>query len=77
MNVRFFKFVELTSPVFIRSMVRNKMLRKDRLIQMEHDGYFLQDTHEVAYMGGTWQMYDRKIIQRFRKAGQNKTLTIG
>jgi hypothetical protein len=67
MNIRFFKYVELAKPLFIKSTVRNKLIRKGKLIAMEHDGYFIQDGHEVAYMGGTWQMYDKKIIERFRK----------
>lgn len=71
MNIRFFKYVELTKPLFVKSMVRNKLVRRGKLIQMEHDGYFVQEGHEVAYMGGTWQMYDKKIIERFRRSSQN------
>ncbi len=76
MNVRFFKYVELYKPLFVRSMVRNKLERKGKLIQMNHDGVFLQDGHEVAYMGGTWQMYDPKIIERFRRSSRNISLKI-
>ena len=76
MNIRFFKYVELTKPLFLKSMVRNKLVRKGKLIQMEQDGYFIQDGHEVAYMGGTWQMYNKKIIERFRRSAQNITLNL-
>ena len=76
MNIRFFKYVELTKPLFLKSMVRNKLVRKGKLIQMVQDGYFVQDGHEVAYMGGTWQIYNRKIIDRFRRSAQNIALNI-
>ena len=76
MNIRFFLYTELTKPLFTKSLVRNKLIRKGKLIQMEHDGYFIQDGNEVAYMGGTWQMYDKKVIERFRKSSRNITLNI-
>jgi len=76
MNIRFFLYTELSSPLFCKSMVRNKLIRKGQLIQMEHDGYFMQNNNEVAYMGGTWQMYNRKVIERFRKSSRNITLSI-
>ena len=76
MNIRFFLYVELSKPLFVKSMVRNKLIRKGKLIQMEHDGYFLQDGNEVAYMGGTWQMYDKRVIERFRKSARNITMNI-
>ncbi len=76
MNIRFFRYVELAKPLFVKSMVRNKLIRKDKLIQMEHDGYFVQDGHDVAYMGGTWQMYDKKIIERFRRSARNIELSL-
>lgn len=76
MNIRFFRYVESTKPLFVRSMVRNKMMKKDQLIQMEHDGYFIQGDHEVAYMGGTWQMYDKKIIERLRRSAKDINLSI-
>ena len=76
MNVRFFRYMELRKPLFVKSMVRKKLIRRGRLIQMEHDGYFIQDEHEVAYMGGTWQMYDKRIIERFRKSARNIELNL-
>ena len=76
MNVRFFRYIDQKKPLFVRSMVRNKLIRKDKLIQMEHDGYFIQDDHEVSYMGGTWQMYNKKIIQRLRRSAKNINLSI-
>jgi hypothetical protein len=76
MNIRFFLYTEMSKPLFVKSMVRNKLIRKGNLIQMEHDGYFMQDGKEVAYMGGTWQMYNKKIIERFRKSSRNITLSL-
>lgn len=76
MNIRFFLYTEISMPLFVKSMVRNKLIRKGKLIQMEHDGYFMQNNKEVAYMGGTWQMYDKRVIDRFRKSSRNITLSI-
>lgn len=76
MTIRFFLYTELSKPLFVKSMVRNKLIRKGKLIQMEHDGYFMQDGNEVAYMGGTWQMYDKRVIERFRKSARNITMNI-
>ena len=76
MNIRFFRYVELAKSLFVKSMVRNKLIRKGKLIQMEHDGYFIQDDKEVAYMGGTWQMYNKKIIERFRRSARNITFSL-
>lgn len=76
MTIRFYKYVELSKPLFLKSMVRNKLIRKGKLIQMEHDGYFIQDSHEVAYMGGTWQMYNKKIVERFRRSADKIALNL-
>lgn len=76
MNIRFFLYTEMATPLFVKSMVRNKLIRKGKLIQMEHDGYFMQDGKEVAYMGGTWQMYNQKVIERFRKTSRSITLSL-
>ncbi|MBN2417542.1 hypothetical protein JXO52_17025 [bacterium] len=76
MTIRFFKYVEVVKPLFIKSMVRNKLMKRDKLIQMEHDGHFIQDGREVGYMSGTWQMYDKRIIDRFRKSARNISLDI-
>jgi len=76
MNIRFFKYVEVNKPLFIKSTVRNKLMKRGKLIQMEHDGQFIQGGHEVGYMSGTWQMYNKKIIDRFRKSARNITLDI-
>ncbi len=75
MNVRFFRYVVLTLPLFIKSQVRNKLTRRGKLMQMEIDGYLVQDGKEVAFMSGTWQMYDKKIIQRFRRSSANINLS--
>jgi hypothetical protein len=76
MNIRFFKYVELEKPLFVKSTVRNKLERRGKLMQMEYDGYFVQEDHEVAYMGGTWQMIDKRIIARFRRSAQNISLKL-
>jgi len=76
MNIRFFRYVSQLKPLFIRSMVRNKLIRKNKLIQMEHDGYFIQGGQEVAYMGGTWLMYEKKIIERFRRSAKDINLSV-
>ncbi|NQT26511.1 hypothetical protein HQ585_14250 [candidate division KSB1 bacterium] len=76
MNIRFFSYTELSKPLFLKSIVRNKLIRKGKLNQMEHDGYFIQDGNEVAYMSGTWQMYNKKVIERFRKSSRNTTLSL-
>ena len=76
MNIRFFRYVELAKPLFVKSTVRNKLIRKDKLIAMEHDGYFVQDGNEVAYMGGTWQMYDKRVIERFRRSSRKIELNL-
>ena len=76
MGIRFYRYVELNQPLFIKTFVRNKMMRKDRLIQMEQDGYFIQGGHEVGHMDGTWQMYDKRTVARLRRSAQQPNVTL-
>ncbi|MCK5056071.1 MAG: hypothetical protein KAT34_05410 [Candidatus Aminicenantes bacterium] len=66
LNIRFSKYVEVHKPLFAYSRVSNIKYRKGELLKMMHEGYFIQSDEIVAYMGGMWQMYDKKIVERFR-----------
>jgi hypothetical protein len=70
LNIRFGKYVEVDKPFFTFSRVTNIKYRKGELLKMMHEGFFFQDNTEVAYMGGVWQMYDKKILERFRSSAK-------
>lgn len=70
LNIRFGKYVEINKPLFTFSRVTNIKYRKGELLKMMHEGFFFQDNCEVAYMGGMWQMYDKKILERFRSSAK-------
>jgi hypothetical protein len=67
MYARFYNYVETSKPLFISSTVKNKKYKKGELIQMEQDGVFVQDFNEVGYMGGSWRMCNKRVIERMRQ----------
>ena len=73
LNIRFSKYVEIDKPFFTYSRVSDVKLRKGELLKMMHEGFFIQDNEQVAYMGGMWQMYDKKIIERLRSPAKQDT----
>lgn len=73
LNIRFSKYVEKDIPFFVFSRVSDIKIRKGELLKMMHEGYFIQDNEVVAYMGGMWQMYDKKIIERLRSPAKKES----
>jgi hypothetical protein len=65
-EVSFSTFAELDSPVFVNSEVRDKKLRRDKLIAMNYDGNFVQHGQAIGFMAGRWRILDRKVAARLR-----------
>ena len=76
MNVRFYKFADINRPVFVSSILRNKVFRKGKLTQMEHEGVFIQGGDELAFLGGSWHMFDEKIIERMRRSKTHDVVSL-
>ncbi|MFC2091056.1 AfsA-related hotdog domain-containing protein, partial [Bacteroidota bacterium] len=64
----FINYGELNAPLFITSVISEKEYRKGQLVSMKHEGIFIQNGKEVAKMGGTWKIYDKKLIERMRNS---------
>lgn len=62
----FKNYAELDAPLFLSSAISDKIYRKDQLISMNHEGVFIQNGKELASMGGTWKIYDKKLMERMR-----------
>lgn len=65
-NFSFNSYADLDAPLFISSAISEKKFRKGQLVSMKHDGIFIQHGKEIASMGGTWNIYDKKLIERMR-----------
>lgn len=70
MYARFYKYVEVAKPLFINGIVKEKKYRSGVLFQMKQDGVFIQDDNEVGFMGGSWKMFNKRIVQRMRQSSK-------
>jgi hypothetical protein len=71
MYARFYKYVEVSKPLFINSIVKEKKYRSGVLFQMKQDGVFIQDDNAVGFMGGSWKMFNKRIVKRMRQSSQS------
>lgn len=69
-NFGFRSYAELDAPLFASAAISNKEYKKGKLVSMKHEGIFIQNGQEVAYMGGTWKIYDKQLIERMRRGRQ-------
>ena len=68
MTFNFQNYAELNAPLFISSAISHKQYKNGQLIAMQHDGVFIQNGKVLASMGGTWKIYDKKLVERLRKS---------
>lgn len=69
-NFSFRNYAEINAPLFALSEISDKVYKNGQLISMQHDGIFIQNGKEIASMGGTWRLYDKKLIDRLRKVSK-------
>lgn len=66
-HFNFDNYAEIDVPLFISSAISEKVYRKGQLVSMKHDGVFVQNGKVLASMGGTWKIFDKKLMERMRK----------
>lgn len=66
-HFNFDSYADLDVPLFISSAISEKEYRKGQLVSMQHDGVFIQNGKVLASMGGTWKIFNKKLIARMRK----------
>lgn len=67
-EVEFSKFAELDKPVFVNSKVSDTQFKRGRLTAMTYGGHFVQDLEPIGSMTGRWNIYDRRVMERMRRA---------
>jgi hypothetical protein len=67
-EAEFTQYAELDEPVTLQCEVRDKVMRRKRLVSMVLDGTFHQSGRVFGRMCGRWTMMPAELYERFRKA---------